>query len=232
MSQSYINDPIDVISTHQKNQQNQQKFYKSTYDLLGLLIWFQKKHSNYFGTTQWLANKLGVTKRAILFQLSKLEKEGLIMRIKQANKRVIICDLDAIKDHRSTAKISPLKKPKFHHPTSIKGTGIHNTNKDVDVVIGALKNEGIQPTIARSLAQRYSKQRIREVINASRKQSEISNKPGWIVRALSANFNFESGRIEEPPKYQLFQRQTQASDRSGYKAGIAMIRERLGIVRG
>jgi len=182
MSQSYINDPIDVISTHQKNQQNQQKFYKSTYDLLGLLIWFQKKHSNYFGTTQWLANKLGVTKRAILFQLSKLEKEGLIMRIKQANKRVIICDLDAIKDHRSTAKISPLKKPKFHPPTSIKGTEIHNTNTDVDVVVTALKEEGIKPIVCHSLARNYSKQRIREVINASRKQSEIKNKAVLLSR--------------------------------------------------
>ncbi len=230
MSQSYTNELIGVISTQPKNQQKQHKFYKSTYDLLGLLIWFQKKHSNYFGTTEWLANKLGVTKRAILFQLSKLEKEGLIMRIKQANKRVIICDLDAIKDHRSTAKISPLKKPKFHPPTSIKGTEIHNT-KDVDVVVTALKEEGIKPIVCHSLARNYSKQRIREVINASRKQSEIKNKAGFIVQALKSQWTFEGAKTEEPPRYKLYQPPTSKPDFSSYKNGVALIRAKIGILK-
>ncbi len=230
MSQ-YTNELIDDASTHQKNHQNQHKFYKSTYDLLGLLIWFQKKHSNYFGTTEWLANKLGVTKRAILFQLSKLEKEGLIMRIKQANKRVIICDLDAIKDHRSKVKISPPKKPKFHPPTSIKGTEKHNTNTDFDVVVNALKEEGIKPIVCHSLARNYSKQRIREVINASRKQSEIKNKAGFIVQALKSQWTFEGAKTEEPPRYKLYQPPTSKPDFSSYKIGVALIRAKIGILK-
>ncbi len=230
MSQ-YTNELIGDASTHQKNHQNQHKFYKSTYDLLGLLIWFQKKHSNYFGTTEWLANKLGVTKRAILFQLSKLEKEGLIMRIKQANKRVIICDIDAIKDHRSIAKISPLKKPKFHPPTSIKGTEKHNTNTDFDVVVNALKEEGIKPIVCHSLARNYSRQRIREVINASRKQSQIKNKAGFIVQALKSQWTFEGAKTEEPPRYKLYQPPTSKPDFSSYKIGVALIRAKIGILK-
>ena len=93
-----------------------------------------------------------------------------------------------------------------------------------------MEKEGIKPMVALSLVKRYSKQRIREVINASRNQSEISNKPGWIVKALAADFKFEGGRVEEPPRYQMFVRPKEAPDRSGYSAGIQMIRARIGML--
>jgi hypothetical protein len=96
--------------------------------------------------------------------------------------------------------------------------------------VNALEEEGIKPIVARSLAKRYSKQQIRAVINACRKDSSIKSKAAWIVSGLSKGWNVGSS-VEEPPKYQLFQRPQQAPDRSGYKDGIAMIRERLGIVR-
>ena len=90
---------------------------------------------------------------------------------------------------------------------------------------------GVKPAIARNLATNHSKERIRTVINASRKQSDVANKAGWIVKALSLSWQFES-KAEEPPRYKTFQRPMQAPNRSGYKDGIRMIRERLGIVRG
>jgi hypothetical protein len=85
--------------------------------------------------------------------------------------------------------------------------------------------------VAHSLAKKYSKQRIREVINASGKQSEIKNKPGWIVKALAADFKFENGIVEEVPRYKLYQPPTSKADFSSYKNGIALIRAKIGILK-
>ena len=233
MSQSYTNELIGVISTHPKNHKNQHKFYKSSMDLLGLLLWFQKRSDGCFASTSWLAEKLSVTERAILKTLKLLEQAGFILRSREGRRRVIICLVDRLPRPKSKSKSSPIKRQKVHPSNSIYAEQkLHNTDTDVDVCIDALKKQGIQPMVAFSLVKRYSRERIRQTINASGKQSDVKNKAGWIVKALASDWKFESGKIEEPPKYQLFQRQTQACNREGYKAGIAMIRERLGIVRG
>jgi biotin operon repressor len=233
MSQSYTNQVIGVISTHSKISQNQHKFYKSSMDLLGLLLWFQKKSDACFASTKWLAEKLSVSERAILKTLKLLEEAGFILRSKEGKRRVIICLVDRLPRPKTKPKSSPIKRQKVHPSNSLYiEQKIHNTNPDVDVVIDALKNQGIKPMVALSLVKRYSRERIRQTINASGKQSDVKNKAGWIVKALASDWKFDGGKIEEPPRYQLFQKPTQAPDRSGYKDGIQMIRERLGIVRG
>ena len=201
-------------------------------DLLGLLLWFQKKSDGCFASTSWLAEKLSVTERAILKTLKLLEQAGYILRSREGRRRVIICLTDRLPRPKSRTKSSPIKTEKVHPSNSLyTDQKLHNTNPDVDVVLDAMEKEGIKPMVALSLVKRYSKQRIREVINASRNQSEISNKPGWIVKALAADFKFEGGRVEEPPRYKVFERPSEPVDRSGYVAGIQMIRAKLGIVR-
>ena len=235
MSQSYTNQLIGVISTHRKNDKNQHKFYKSSMDLLGLLLWFQHRSDGCYASTSWLAEKLSVSERAILKTLKLLEEAGFILRSREGRRRVIICLIDKLprpKRPISKRKSSPIEQPKVHPSNSLYiEQRIHNTNPDVNVCIAALENEGIKPIVASSLAKRYSKQQIRSVINACRKDSSIKSRAAWIVSGLSKGWNLGSA-IEEPPRYQLFQRPLQAPDRSGYKQGIHMIRERLGIVRG
>jgi biotin operon repressor len=229
MSQSYTNELIGVISTHPKNHKKQHKFYKSSMDMLGLLLWFQKKSDACFASTKWLAEKLSVSERAILKTLKLLEEAGYILRSKEGKRRVIICLIDRLPSPKTKHKSSPIKSRKVHPSNSLYvKQEIHNT-KDVDV-IDALKKEGIKPSVCHSLAKKYSRERIREVINASRKQSDITNKPGWIVKALAADFKFEGRRAEEPPKYQLFQRPKEPFCRSSYVAGIQMIRARIGML--
>lgn len=210
---------------------SQHKFYKSTFDLLGLLIFFQKKSNGCFASTQWLSRKLDITPRAVLMALKKLEEAGYITRSKDGRRRVITCLVKCLPKRKAKPKTSRIQHQKLHvSNSSYIEQRIHNTNPDVDVVVDALENEGIKPIVARSLAQRYSKQQVRAIINACRKNTCIKNKAAWIVSGLSKGWNVGSS-VEEPPKYQLFQRPQQAPDRSGYKDGIAMIRERLGIVR-
>jgi biotin operon repressor len=234
MSQ-YTNELIGVASTHQKNHKNQHKFYKSSMDLLSLLLWFQKRSDGCFASTSWLAQKLSVSERAILKTLKLLEQAGLILRSREGRRRVITCLIDCLpqpKRPKSKSKSSAIKSQKVHPSNSLYiEQELHNTNTDVDVLVNALEKEGVKPIVARSLAKRYSKQQIRAVINACGKDSSIKSKASWIVSGLSKGWNLGSA-IEEPPRYQLFQRPIQAPDRSGYKDGIRMIRERLGIVRG
>jgi biotin operon repressor len=229
LSTSYCDVCVDVnyIST------TQHKFYKSSYDLLGLLIWFQRQSKGCFASTEWLAKKLDITTRAVLKTLRKLEDAGLILRTKDGKRRIITCLIEHLpqpKRSKPRRKSSPVPQSKVHLSILNRGTEIHNSKQDVDVLVNALEEEGIKPIVARSLAKRYSKQQIRAVINACRKDSSIKSKAAWIVSGLSKGWNVGSS-VEEPPKYQLFQRPQQAPDRSGYKDGIAMIRERLGIVR-
>jgi biotin operon repressor len=232
MFQSYTNQVIGVISTHSKFSQNQHKFYKSSMDMLGLLLWFQKKSDACFASTKWLAEKLSVSERAILKTLKLLEEAGYILRSKEGKRRVIICLVDRLPRPKSKSKSSPIKRQKVHPSNSLyTEQELHNTDTDVDVCIDALKKQGIQPMVALSLVKRYSRERIRQAINASGKQSDVKNKAGWIVKALASEWKFESGKIEEPPKYQLFQRPKEPVDRSSYAAGIQMIRAKLGIVR-
>jgi biotin operon repressor len=232
MSQSYTNELIGVISTHPKNHKNQHKFYKSSMDLLGLLLWFQKRSDGCFASTSWLAEKLSVTERAILKTLKLLEQAGFILRSREGRRRVIVCLIDRLPRPKSKSKSSPIKRQKVHPSNSLyTEQELHNTDTDVDVCIDALKKQGIQPMVALSLVKRYSRERIRQAINASGKQSDVKNKAGWIVKALASEWKFESGKIEEPPKYQLFQRPKEPVDRSSYAAGIQMIRAKLGIVR-
>ncbi len=231
MSQ-YTNELIGDVSTHLKKPQNQHKFYKSSMDLLGLLLFFQKKSGFCIASTRWLSAKMSVSERSLLKTLKLLEQAGYILRSREGRRRVIICLVDRLPKPKSKSKSSPIKRQKAHpFNTLYIEQKLHNTNPDVDVVIDALKKEGIKPSVCHSLAKKYSRQRIREVISALRKQSEISNKPGWIVKALSANFQFESGKIEEPPRYKTFVRPKELPDRSGYKQGVQMIRAKLGIVR-
>lgn len=235
MSQSYTNQLIGVISTHQKNDKNQHKFYKSSMDLLGLLVWFQKKSDGCFASTSWLAEKLSVSERAILKTLKLLEQAGYILRSKEGRRRVIICLIDKLprpKRPISKRKSSPIEQQKVHPSNSLYiEQGIHNTNPDVDVCIDALEKQGIKPTVAVSLVKRYSRERIRQAINASGKQADIKNKAGWIVKALASDWKFDGEKQPEPPKYQAFKRPSEPVDRSGYAAGIQMIRAKLGIVR-
>ena len=236
MSQSYINESIGVISTHPKTHTNQHKFYKSSMDLLGLLLFFQKKSDGCFASTQWLANKLGITTRSVLLTLKNLEAAGYILRSREGRRRVIICLIDKLpqpKRPNSKSKSSYVRKQKRHTLNSLYiEPKLHNKNQNVDVVLDALKKEGIKPIVALSLVKRFSRERIREVINhASRKQTEISNKPGFIVKALAADWKFEGGRIEEPPRYKLYQPPTSKPDFSSYRNGIALIRAKIGIVR-
>jgi biotin operon repressor len=234
MSQSYINQQIDVISTHQKNSQKQHKFYKSSMDLLSLLLWFQKRSAGCFASTSWLAEKLSVSERAILKTLKLLEEAGFILRSREGRRRVIICLIDRLPSPKrpiSKRKSTPVKPSKVHPSKSLyTAQKLHNTNTDVDVVIDALKKQGIQPMVCFSLVKRYSRERIRQTINASGKQSDIKNKAGWIVKALASDWKFEDGKVEEPPRYQMFVRPKEAPDRSGYSAGIQMIRARIGML--
>ena len=232
MSQSYTNQLIGVISTHPKNHQNQHKFYKSSMDLLGLLLWFQKKSDGCFAATSWLAEKLSVSERAILKTLKLLEEAGFILRSREGRRRVIICLIDRLPRPKSKSKSSPIKRQKVHPSNSIYAElKLHNTDTDVDVCIDALKKQGIQPMVALSLVKRYSRERIRQTINASGKQSDVKNKAGWIVKALASEWKFDAERQPEPPRYMVFQRPSEPVDRSGYAAGIQMIRAKLGIVR-
>ena len=233
MSQSYINEPIGVISTHPKNHQKQHKFYKSSMDLLGLLLWFQKRSDGCHASTSWLAQKLSVSERAILKTLKLLEQAGFILRSKEGRRRVITCLVDRLPRPKSKSKSTPISRHKVQSSYSLDiEPKLHNKNQSVDVVLDALTKEGIKPFVALSLVKRFSKQRIREVLDhVSRKQTEISNKPGFIVKSLAADWKFEGGRIEEPPRYQVFTRPSEPVDRSGYAAGIQMIRAKLGIVR-
>jgi len=231
MPQSYTNQVIGVISTHSKISQNQHKFYKSSMDLLGLLLWFQKKSDACFASTKWLAEKLSVSERAILKTLKLLEEAGFILRSKEGKRRVIICLVDRLPRPKNKPKSSPIKRQKVHPSKSLYiEQKIHNTNPDVDVVIDALKNQGIKQMVALSLVKRYSRERIRQTINASGKQSDVKNKAGWIVKALASDWKFDGGKTEEPPKYQLFQRPKEPVDRSSYAAGIQMIRARIGML--
>lgn len=230
MSTSYCDVCVDVNYICP----TQHKFYKSTYDLLGLLIWFQRQSNGCYASTEWLAKKLNLNPRSVLKTLKKLEDAGLIMRSKDGRRRIITCligRLPQLKRTKPKRKSSPVPQSKVHPSILNRRTEIHNTNPDVDVVMNALEKEGINPIVAHSLAKRYSKQQIRAVINACRKDSNIKNRAAWIVSGLSKGWNLGSA-VEEPPRYQLFQRPLQAPDRSSYKQGIHMIRERLGILRG
>ena len=201
-------------------------------DLLGLLLWFQKRSDGCFASTSWLAEKLSVTERAILKTLKLLEQAGFILRSREGRRRVIICLVDRLPRPKSKSKSSPIKRQKVHPSNSIYAEQkLHNTDTDVDVCIDALKKQGIQPMVALSLVKRYSRETIRQAINASGKQSDVKNKAGWIVKALASQWKFDGGRIEEPPRYQVFKRPSEPVDRSGYAAGIQMIRAKLGIVR-
>ena len=234
MSKSYTNELIGGISLHPQNDKNQHKFYKSSMDLLGLLVWFQKKSDGCFASTSWLAEKLSVSERAILKTLKLLEEAGYILRSREGRRRVIICLIDKLprpKRPISKRKSSPIKTQKVHPSNSLyTERKIHNTNTDVDVVIDALKKQGIKPMVALSLVKRYSRERIRQTINASGKQADIKNRAGWIVRALASDWKFDGEKQPEPPRYQLFQRPSQPVDRSGYAAGIQMIRARIGML--
>ncbi len=230
MSTSYCDVCVDVNCICP----TQHKFYKSTYDLLGLLIWFQRQSNGCFASTEWLAQKLNLNPRSVLKTLKKLEDAGLILRTKDGRRRIITClieRLPQLKRSKPKPKRAPVFLSKGHPSILNKRTEIHNSKQDVDVVVNALEKEGIKPIVARSLAKRYSKQQIRAVINACRKDSSIKSRAAWIVSGLSKGWNLGSA-IEEPPRYQLFQRPLEAPDRTGYKQGIHMIRERLGILRG
>ena len=210
----------------------QHKYYKSTYNLLGLLIWFQRQSNGCFASTEWLAKKLDITTRAVLKTLRKLEDAGLILRTKDGKRRIITCLIEHLpqpKRSNPKRKSSPVPQSKVHPSILNQRTEIHNSKLDVDVVTNSLQQMGVKPAIARNLATKHSKERIRTVINASRKQSDVANKAGWIVKALSLSWQFES-KVEEPPRYKTFQRPIQAPDRSGYREGIAMIKTRLGIL--
>lgn len=242
MSTSYSDVCIGVNSVHQasenfhqKTHPNQHKFYKSSMNLLGLILWFQKKSDGCFASTSWLAEKLSVSERAILKTLKLLEEAGYILRSREGRRRVIICLIDKLprpKRPISKRKSSPINRHKVQSSNSLyTEQKLHNTNTDVDVVIDALEKQGIKPTVAVSLVKRYSRERIRQAINASGKQADIKNRAGWIVRALASDWKFEGEKQPEPPRYQLFQRPLQPVDRSGYKQGIQKIRAKLGIVR-
>ena len=231
MSQSYINQQIDVISTHQKNSQKQHKFYKSSMDLLGLLLFFQKKSDGCFASTRWLSAKLSVSERAILKTLKLLEEAGFILRSKEGRRRVIICLVDRLPRPKSKSKSSPIKRQKVHPSNSIYAEQkLHNTDTDVDVCIDALKKQGIQPMVALSLVKRYSRERIRQTINASGKQSDVKNKAGWIVKALASDWKFDGENQPEPPRYKLYQPPTSKPDFTSYKNGVALIRARIGML--
>jgi biotin operon repressor len=198
---------------------------------LGLLLWFQKRSDGCFASTSWLAEKLSVTERAILKTLKLLEQAGFILRSREGRRRVIICLVDRLPRPKSKSKSSPIKRQKVHPSNSLyTEQELHNTDTDVDVCIDALKKQGIQPIVCFSLVKRYSRERIRQTINASGKQSDIKNKAGWIVKALASDWKFEGGKVEEPPRYQMFVRPKEAPDRSGYSAGIQMIRARIGML--
>lgn len=233
MSQ-YTNELIGVASTHRKNDKNQHKFYKSSMDLLGLLLWFQKKSDGCFASTSWLADKLSVGERAVLKALKLLEQAGYILRSRDGRRRVIVCLIDRLPSPKrpiSKRKSTPIKSQKVHPSNSLyTDQKLHNTNTDVDVVIDALKKQGIQPMVCLSLVKRYSRERIRQTINASGKQLDVKNKAGWIVKALASEWKFDAEKQPEPPRYQMFVRPKEAPDRSGYSAGIQMIRARIGML--
>jgi len=154
MSQSYTNQVIGVISTHSKISQNQHKFYKSSMDLLGLLLWFQKKSDACFASTKWLAEKLSVSERAILKTLKLLEEAGFILRSKEGRRRIIICLIDRLPKPKTKPKSTHINRQKVRIFNSLYiEQKLHNTNPEIDVVVDALKKEGIKPMVALSLAK-------------------------------------------------------------------------------
>ncbi len=200
-------------------------------DLLGLLLWFQKKSGYCVASTRYLSGKLCLTERAVLKTLKLLEEAGYILRSKSGKRRVIVCLIDRLPRPKSKSKSSPIKSQKVHPSNSLyMEQKIHNT-KDVNVFVDVLEKEGIKPNVAHSLAKRYSREKIRQAINASGKQSDIKNKAGWIGKALAPEWTFDTERQPEPPRYQVFKRPSEPVDRSGYAAGIQMIRAKLGIVK-
>ena len=103
-------------------------------DLLGLLLWFQKRSDGCFASTSWLAEKLSVTERAILKTLKLLEQAVFILRSREGRRRVIICLVDRLPRPKSKSKSSPIKSRKVHPSNSLYvKQEIHNT-KDVDVI--------------------------------------------------------------------------------------------------
>lgn len=233
MPQSYINQSIGVISESQKKPQQQHKFYRSSMDLLGLLIWFQRRSDGCYASTEWLAKKLDITTRAVLKTLKKLEDAGLIIRSKDGRRRVITCLVDRLpysKGSKQNSKSSCKPKSIVHPSKSIYiEQEKHNTDANVDVV-NALIGEGVKPAVAYSLAKQYSKQQVRAIINASRKDSSIKSKASWIVAGISNGWKCRE-YVETPPRYQLFKRPTEPVDRSGYAAGIELIKARIASLR-
>jgi hypothetical protein len=117
MNYCNTNELIGDTSTHQKKPQKQHKFYKSSMDLLGLLLWFQKKSDFCYASTKWLANKLGITTRSVLLTLKNLEAAGYILRSREGRRRVIICLIDKLpspKRPNSKSKSSHVNKQKRH----------------------------------------------------------------------------------------------------------------------
>jgi hypothetical protein len=230
MSTSYSDVCIGVNSAHQASENFHQKnhrFYRSSLDLFGLLLFFHKR-GGFHGRTKYLASKMRVSERAIYKALDLLQENGFITRTKEGNQRLITCLITSLPVPPKKQKVQSKAKAKVQSLQYREKELRHNTN-NVDVE-RALEETGVTPAVAHSLANSYSKQRIREVLNASRKQSGISNLAGWIVRALKVEFQFEGGRVEEPPRYQMFIRPKEAPDRSAYVSEIQKIRARIGIL--
>ena len=104
-------------------------------DLLGLLLWFQKRSDGCFASTSWLAEKLSVSERAVLKTLKLLEQAGYILRSREGRRRVIICLVDRLPKPKTKPKSSPIQQQKVHPSNSIyTEQKLHNTNSDVDVV--------------------------------------------------------------------------------------------------
>lgn len=231
MKTSYSDVCLDVNYVHQASEKFRQKthrFYRSSLDLFGLLLFFHKR-GGFYGKTKYLALKMGVSERAIYKALDLLEEHNFITRTKEGKKRLITCLVTSLPLLPKKQKVQSKIERKVHSLPLEKKELIHNT-RNVDV-IDALQGLGMKPSVARDVTSKFNRDQIRAAINHCKRQENIKNQSGWVLRCLCSGWKIETYR-EEPPKYQLFQRQTQACNREGYKAGIAMIRERLGIVRG
>lgn len=72
-----------------------------------------------------------------------------------------------------------------------------------------LIKEGVGEKTAQTIHEKYGAERIRDVVNAARANRRATNRPGWIVAALTQGWAFQAHReAQERPKSQMPYQQT------------------------
>jgi len=230
MSTSYSDVCLDVNYVHQASENfhpKNHRFYRSSLDLFGLLLFFHKR-GGFYGKTKYLALKMGVSERAIYKALDLLQEHNYITRTKEGKKRLITCLVTSLPPLPKKQKVQSSAKRKVQSLPLEKKELIHNT-RDVDV-LDVLQGLGMKPAVARDVASKFSRDRIRAAINQCKRQGNIKNQSGWVLKCLSSQWKIPTYE-EEPPKYKEFVKPKEICDRSRYVTEIQKIKMRLGILK-